>query len=161
MLIWFALFLKKELFSPAECEPLSPNNNHNALLPARTIYLAEDDVDDQEFLREALQNIDNTIQVVSFSTGIKFINGLSQAPDEQLPSLIVLDYNIPELNGAEILEQLTRADRYAGIPKVVWSTSDSELYRQNCLSFGASAYLVKPSSISGIAAVAKEMLTYC
>jgi CheY-like chemotaxis protein len=123
--------------------------------------MAEDDVDDQEFLQEALHSIDTSIRLVSFSTGIKFINALSETADEKLPTLIVLDYNIPELNGAEILEQLSKQERYVAIPKVVWSTSDSELYRQNCLAFGANAYLVKPSSVGGIARIAKEMLTYC
>lgn len=127
----------------------------------RTIFLAEDDLDDQEFLKEALHAIDGGVQLVSFSTGVKFMNGLSQTADENLPGLIVLDYNIPELNGAEILEQLSKQERYASIPKLVWSTSDSELYRRTCLAFGAKAYLVKPSSVSGITNIAHEMLTYC
>lgn len=84
-----------------------------------------------------------------------------ETEDPQLPCLIVLDYNIPEINGAEILEKLQQYHRYATIPKVVWSTSDSHLYRQNSLACGARAYLVKPSSISGIAEIAKEMLRFC
>lgn len=140
---------------------MPPVSNHTNSPLSRTIFLAEDDIDDQEFLKEALHAIDASVQLVSFSTGIKFMNGLSETSDEKLPDLIVLDYNIPELNGAEILEQLAKQERYAAIPKLVWSTSDSELYRQNCLAFGAKAYLVKPSSISGISAIAKEMLTYC
>lgn len=135
--------------------------NHTPKALPRIIFLAEDDVDDQEFLKEAFQRVDESVQLVPFSTGLKFINELSQTPDESLPSLIVLDYNLPELNGAEILKQLAELDRFAAIPKLVWSTSDSELYRQSSLSFGARAYLVKPSSVSGIADIAREMLTYC
>ena len=132
-----------------------------ATLDSRTIFLAEDDIDDQEFLTEALLSIDPKIKLVSFSSGLKFINRLNDTEDGNLPCLIVLDYNIPELNGAEILNQLKMVDRFANIPKVVWSTSDSQLFRENCLSCGARAYLVKPSSISGITAVAKEMLRFC
>lgn len=130
-------------------------------MPSRTIFLAEDDVDDQEFLTEALLSIDPEIRLISFSSGLKFINHLIATDDAKLPCLIVLDYNIPELNGAEILEQLKKDNRFADIPKVVWSTSDSQLFRKNCLSCGAKAYLVKPSSISGIKAIAKEMLLFC
>jgi CheY-like chemotaxis protein len=140
---------------------LSQNLNDRSLPNSRTIFLAEDDIDDQEFLKDALQTIDPAIQLVSFSSGLKFISRLSETDDQHLPCLIVLDYNIPEINGAEILEQLRKQDRYATIPKVVWSTSDSQLYRQNCLSCGARAYLVKPSSISGITEIAKEMLRFC
>lgn len=127
----------------------------------RTIFLAEDDIDDQEFLKDALLQIDPQIQLVSFSSGLKFIKRLAEIEDTQLPCLIVLDYNIPEINGAEILVQLRDQNRFAKIPKVVWSTSDSQLFRENCLACGAKAYLVKPSSINGIAEIAREMLRFC
>jgi CheY-like chemotaxis protein len=140
---------------------LSPNENNIKNPGTRTIFLAEDDIDDQEFLQDALLAIDPAVRLIAFSSGLKFINRLKETADEHLPCLIVLDYNIPELNGAEILEQLKLHDRYAGIPKVVWSTSDSQLYRETCLSNGAKAYLVKPSSITGIAEIAREMLHYC
>ena len=130
-------------------------------LPSRTIFLAEDDIDDQEFLTDALRSIDPKINLISFSSGLKFINRLLETKDEHLPCLIVLDYNIPEINGAEILNQLRNDNRFINIPKVVWSTSDSQLFRENCLACGAKAYLVKPSSISGITAIAKEMLRFC
>lgn len=128
---------------------------------SRTIYLAEDDLDDQDFLKEALRELDPSVKVVSFSSGLKFLNAIEEIPDENLPELIVLDYNIPELNGSEILNKLGRRSRYANIPKLVWSTSDSQLYRQTCLEGGADAYLVKPSSIRGISEIARTMLTYC
>lgn len=136
-------------------------NEHHTTTSHRTIFLAEDDIDDQDFLKEALQAIDPAIQLFSFSSGLKFMNHLSNTPDGGLPCLIVLDYNIPEINGAEILQQLQKEDRFLSIPKVVWSTSDSDLYRQTCLSRGAKAYLVKPSSINGISETARQMLAFC
>ena len=140
---------------------MSTAQSFASTLPSRTIFLAEDDIHDQEFLTDAFLSIDPKIKLVSFSTGLKFINRLFDTKDEHLPCLIVLDYNIPEINGAEILNHLKRDDRFLNIPKVVWSTSDSQLFRENCLACGAKAYLVKPSSISGIAAIAGEMLRYC
>jgi CheY-like chemotaxis protein len=126
----------------------------------RTIYLAEDDFDDQEFLQEAFSQLDPAINLVCFTSGLRFMKSLTSLADDMLPTLIVLDYNIPELNGEEILQQLQKHDRFSAIPKIVWSTSDSPLYRENCLSFGAQAYLVKPSSINGISEIAREMLRY-
>ncbi|HVF81160.1 MAG TPA: response regulator [Flavisolibacter sp.] len=126
-----------------------------------TIFFAEDDIDDQDFLKEAILSIDPDIRLTIFSSGLKFIKGITQLDEASLPGLIILDYNIPEINGAEILEQLKGEERYAAIPKIVWSTSDSELYRENCLRHGASSYLVKPSSMSGIHEMAKQMLRFC
>lgn len=139
---------------------MSSFNDHSNPV-TRTIFLAEDDIDDQEFLLDALMSIDPSIRLLPFSSGLKFVTRLHETADEHLPCLIVLDYNIPEMNGAEILEQLKLHSRYADIPKIVWSTSDSQHYRETCLACGARAYLVKPSSIVGINEIARQMLAYC
>jgi CheY-like chemotaxis protein len=153
---------KRIYFSPLLTEAHLPSQtNDKAAKSPRTIFLAEDDVDDQEFLKEAFLSIDPTIELVSFSSGLKFVNQLMETEDQHLPCLIILDYNIPEMNGADILGHLNQYPRFAALPKVVWSTSDSHLYRQTCLTCGASAYMVKPSSIGGIAETAKQMLRFC
>ena len=126
-----------------------------------TIFLAEDDIDDQEFLQDALITLNPEIKLTSFASGLKFMNHITRLEDILLPDLIILDYNIPEINGSEILEQLKKDERYSSIPKIVWSTSDSHLYRENCIKHGAAAYLVKPSSVVGIQRIAKEMLGHC
>lgn len=137
------------------------NQTHIDIDNRCTIFLAEDDIDDQDFLKEAILSIDPSIELVIFSSGLKFIRSISELHETLLPALIILDYNIPEINGAEILEELKKNKRYATIPKIVWSTSDSELYRQSCLTHGANIYLVKPSSMSGIHNMAKQMLDFC
>jgi CheY-like chemotaxis protein len=81
--------------------------------------------------------------------------------DIELPRLIVLDYNMPELNGAEILKELKRNPRYNGIPKIIWSTSGSELYKKQCLDSGAQEYFIKPSSMKELEVIARHLLTYC
>lgn len=121
------------------------------------ILLAEDDIDDQELLADTFSEIDPAIQLLIFSSGRTILKHLEHLGDAALPALIILDYNIPEMNGAEILKQL-EAPRYKGIVKLVWSTSDSPLYRDTCLALGASAYFVKPSSMSGIQQLARNML---
>ena len=134
--------------------------NHTKTNHSPTIFLAEDDIDDQELLEEALNEIDPHIKLISFSSGIKFIDHLKNTSDDDLPRLIVLDYNIPELNGAEILQQLNQENRFKDIIKIIWSTSDSHLYQKNCLALGAKAYLLKPSSITGIKEMVSKMLSF-
>jgi CheY-like chemotaxis protein len=124
------------------------------------IFLAEDDLDDQELLTEALHGIDPTIQLQSFTTGKKFISLLDSLPQHEIPELVILDYNIPEINGAEILKHLEDNKRYQEVVKLVWSTSNSALYEDSCLALGARAYLVKPSNISGLNELAVKMLSF-
>jgi CheY-like chemotaxis protein len=125
-----------------------------------TILLAEDDIDDQELLSDAFSEIDPSVQLISFSTGRKFLSYLENLADNEIPALIILDYNIPEINGAEILKIIEEDSRYRSIIKLVWSTSNSPMYENSCLSLGAKAYLVKPSNISDLTELAKKILSF-
>ncbi len=127
----------------------------------RIIFLAEDDADDQEFLIEALQRLDASVKVHVESSGEKALEYLIQVPAEFAPRLILLDYNLPKLNGQQILRQISDHDRYRNINKLVWSTSSSPLYEQACLEAGAQAYLVKPTDILGISRIAQVVLDHC
>ena len=127
----------------------------------RTIFLAEDDIDDQEFLEEALRALAPDILLKSFTSGLKFLQQLEKTADDFLPCLIVLDYNIPEINGADILRHLNQCNRYDHISKIIWSTSDSEFYKRSCLELGAKDYLIKPSSVAGIRKTAEVFLQFC
>jgi CheY-like chemotaxis protein len=124
------------------------------------IFLAEDDIDDQELLAEAFLLIDPTICLEFFSTAKKMINHLDGLTDAEIPNMIILDYNIPETNGAEILKHLGESQRYRPIVKLVWSTSNAALYENSCLALGARAYLVKPSNMSALNELAARMLAY-
>lgn len=118
-------------------------------------------MDDQELLGEALHSLEPSVNLVSFVTGKKFIDILENTAAESLPDLIILDYNIPEINGAEILQYLRQNERYSTINKVVWSTSNSDKFKTSCLELGAVDYIVKPSSLSGMQTLAETFLRYC
>lgn len=126
--------------------------------PRLTVLLAEDDLDDQELLQDAFSSIDPAIQLYSFSSGKKFLNHLENF--KALPDLLILDYNIPEMNGAEILRQINTQEQFKNVTKIVWSTSNSPFYMNTCLELGAQAYFVKPSTLAGLTQVARTMLSY-
>ena len=125
------------------------------------IFLAEDDIDDQELLVEAFAHLDKTISVKAINNGKKALSFLENLSPGNAPCLIVLDYNLPELSGAEILERLNQSGRFENVTKVVWSTSNSPVYESVCIALGAKAYLVKPNDISGINRLAQLMLQMC
>jgi two-component system alkaline phosphatase synthesis response regulator PhoP len=68
---------------------------------------------------------------------------------------------MPEQNGADILENLKTRDRYADIPKIIWSTSGTETFRKKCLDLGAEDYIIKPSRVSELVQAIKHMISYC
>ena len=130
-------------------------------LPSKFILLGEDDADDQEMLKEVFRSIDTAFVLFFVNNGKEIISALEKLKDDQMPCLIVLDYNMPGLSGADILRELSTNERYKNIPKVVWSTSGSEKFRSICLELGAVDYVIKPNNVVGLEEVARYMLSLC
>jgi CheY-like chemotaxis protein len=82
-------------------------------------------------------------------------------PGNDLPCLIILDYNMPGLNGGQVLKAICQSMRYKSIPKIIWSTSDDMHNIKTCMDTGATTYLVKPFNLSEIRNQAKQMIEYC
>lgn len=140
--------------------PLTPPDQ-KAIAPdlyPKFILLGEDDIDDEDLLKEIFSDIDSTIALQFINTGRKVLSTLEAMSSHHLPSLIVLDYNMPELNGAEILKILKDNPRYDHIPKVIWSTSGSDVYKKKCLELGAKEYVIKPSSINDLTAIVLRLV---
>ncbi|WP_295128187.1 response regulator [uncultured Chitinophaga sp.] len=126
----------------------------------RLILLAEDDSDDHELLRNAFTEIDPSWQIVCITNGKKFVNYLEQISDGELPALLILDYNIPELTGVEVVEALNHHGRYLGIPKIIWSTSSSPIYKAKSIELGVADYVIKPSDLASFKDIAHHMLSF-
>jgi CheY-like chemotaxis protein len=122
------------------------------------ILIADDDQEDLELLSEVLLQLDESAKLHMVNNGSMVINYLKKASDDELPSLIVLDYNMPNMNGAEVLEQLCNDPRYQKIPKIVWSTSNNSNYIRECLEKGATSYFVKPATHKILQEQAAQML---
>ena len=129
--------------------------------PSKFILLGEDDPDDQEMLKEVFTSIDTAFVLFFVNNGREIISALEKLKDEQMPCLIVLDYNMPGLNAADILRELSTNERYKNIPKVVWSTAGSEKFRSLCLELGALDYVIKPNNITDLERIARYMLSLC
>jgi CheY-like chemotaxis protein len=129
--------------------------------PSKFILLGEDDPDDQEMLTEVFSSIDRSFILLFVNNGKEVISALTKLHDDQLPCLIVLDYNMPGLNGSDILKEVGQNERYKDIPKVVWSTSGSDKFKKLCLELGALDYVIKPSTSNELEKIARYMLSYC
>lgn len=121
------------------------------------ILLAEDDPDDQAMLIEALSAVDLEINVICVRDGKEAFEYLHRCRSSFLPSLILMDYNMPILMAPDILEILAADQRYKTIPKWVWSTSTREEYVYRCMSHGASGYFSKPNDIAGLKTIVDKI----
>ena len=127
-------------------------------IKAKIILLADDDIEDQEILEDAIRNIEPVTDIRLVANGQQVIEFLHNCRDIDLPSLIILDYKMPILNAAEVLDRIYHNVRFQAIPKVVWSSSRQPEHVKNCLDKGASNYFVKPNKINDLRAIVKQML---
>lgn len=124
----------------------------------KRILLADDDQEDLELLTEVLLQLEAETKLHTVNNGSMVLDYLDKAGDDELPSLIVLDYNMPNMNGAEVLEQLCKDPRYQNIPKIIWSTSNNSSYIKECMEKGATSYFVKPATHKTLQEQAVQML---
>ncbi|MGZ5248126.1 MAG: response regulator [Flavitalea sp.] len=125
------------------------------------VLLAEDDEDDKEFIRLAFEKVAAKQRLHIADNGQEALNFLIPLKENDLPCLIVLDLNMPVLNGLQTLEALKKIPKFQKIPIVIFSTSDNTEDKSRCLSQGAVEYLVKPSSLTDIVKTVGGMLQYC
>ena len=124
------------------------------------ILLADDNLDDQSFIRDAFSYVNANIELEILNDGQELLEHLHIIKNEEIPSLIVLDYNMPKLNGVQVLEILLREKRLATVPKIMLSTSFYQHHIDLCLKMGADGYLIKPDNVFAWKKVVLNMLSY-
>ena len=109
------------------------------------ILVVDDDAEDQLILDTFFQEAGMHGLVAYRENGQEALYYLERINhDSLLPRLIVLDLNMPILNGTQTLFQLKQAMRFRNIPVIIFSTSQNETEKRKCLSLGAVDYMVKP-----------------
>lgn len=124
------------------------------------ILLADDNLDDQSFIRDAFSYLNTGVELQIVDGGQEVLHYLKLKKDNELPGLIVLDYNMPEINGAEVLHFLNQEERYKSIPKIILSTSVYKKHIDYCLQIGAVGYLIKPSNFFDWKKLTHKLLDY-
>ncbi len=108
------------------------------------ILLVDDDEDDQVFFTEAIEEMDASIHCSIAENGKKALIKLNESAD--LPDIIFMDINMPELNGFDCLKELKKCVRLRTIPVIMLSTSVSTRDKTSAIELGAEMFFTKPSS---------------
>ena len=125
-----------------------------------TILWADDDVDDLQMMREILMKNNKDFNLVEVGNGKQALEYLENKPDADLPCLIILDINMPVLDGKEALSFIKRNERLSDIPVVVFTTSASELDKLYCKRLGTEM-ITKPPSYTKLESVVVKLLEMC
>ena len=122
----------------------------------KRLLLIDDDHDDHEFFLDALQEIDSSITCAAFFDGDQALKQLKNG--SEVPDLIILDTNMPKLNGKQILAELRRIPNLKEVPVVMYSTIFSDRDNIELTNLGATHCLSKPSRFGEFRSSLKEIL---
>ena len=129
----------------------------NQMNRVRKILYADDDLDDKTWVTEASQMLDYSLDIDFVENGREVFDYLK---NWEPPALIVLDLNMPELDGRQTLQKLKASQEYKEIPVVIVTTSSNKVDVDICNRLGASLYLVKPDSHSEWQQIIRQLVPY-
>ena len=112
------------------------------------ILIVDDDADDREIIKDAFLSNNEDHEYIFLENGEKLLEYLEFNLAENLPSLILLDLNMPGKDGREILKEIKSDKRYNHIPVVVFTTSSSERDRLIAYGLGANCFITKPDTFN-------------
>lgn len=124
-----------------------------------SILMVDDDVEDHLIMRGYFEDLQQGDVVKFVCNGQEAVNYLGDA-EVTYPQLIVLDLNMPIMNGTQTLLHIKRDPNLKHIPVIVYSTSENENEKRKCLSFGAVDYIVKPMGYAEGLELTKQFVSY-
>jgi CheY-like chemotaxis protein len=128
-----------------------------------TLLLAEDNLPDALLVQEAIKLEKLPLQVhvaVDGEKAIDFVEKAEADPNRECPHLLVLDLNLPKIDGFEVLRRVRAGGKCKDVPVLVFTSSDSPDDRSEAASLGAE-YFRKPISyleFLGIGAILRRLL---
>jgi len=132
-------------------------------LKAIDILLVEDNPGDVRLTQEALLDakVRNSLHVVHNGVeALAFLRHTGKYAQEQYPDLILLDLNLPQMSGSEVLEQIKGDEKLRRIPVVVLTTSQAEQDILRSYNLHANAYVVKPVDLEQFIVVVKSIESF-
>ena len=118
-----------------------------------TILVVDDSPTIRRMVRTALAGLNDAV-FVEAGSGLEAIETLATTPVHAL----VLDLNMPDMHGLDVLGFLRSHDQYRALPVLILTTRGDDVSRGAALKAGASAYLTKPFSPSTLVSAVRDLL---
>lgn len=129
--------------------------------PKNIVFYADDDLDDLELVKDAFAQYSENVEVVTATDGsraLAYLNNLNH--NDNLPCLIILDINMPVINGKEVLMRLREMEQVQSIPVVLFTTSSQPIDKSFAKKYNAG-FITKPIDVKQMALIADEFIEHC
>jgi CheY-like chemotaxis protein len=120
-----------------------------------TIFIAEDDEDDQFLLRTAFSSAAKSCDLVFFANGEQLVQRLQQP--NQHPTLVLLDLNMPVLDGFQTLQKIRQQDLYRTLPVIILTTSSQRDDITKAYALGANSFITKPHQYTDLVQTVQQL----
>jgi two-component system chemotaxis response regulator CheY len=118
------------------------------------ILIVDDSPTIRRMVKASLAALSGPREFIEASSGLEAIERLAIGPVE----LMVLDLNMPDMHGLEVLGFVRSHTKYRQVPVIILTTRGDEASRAAALEAGATAYITKPFTPGGLATKARELL---
>ena len=127
------------------------------MIADKIVYLADDDHDDRNMIKEALENADPDVYVIEAQNGLEVIANIQNAQDLS-NSVVIVDMRMPVRNGLEVIRILRNTPRYIQLPIIMMTGSNDEELKIEAIKAGANGFITKPISMNTISIIAVDII---
>jgi CheY-like chemotaxis protein len=126
-----------------------------------TILYMDDDSDDLEIISDAFLRYTNELKVLHARNGLEGIEQLQKMKEAQrMPCLIIMDINMPVMDGKKALQKIRQSEEFPEIPIVIFSTSNRQEDKDFAREWGAD-FITKPNSYKNLETLVGEFVKRC
>ena len=126
----------------------------------KSILVVDDDAEDRLLLKDAFDEVHFGAETHFEDNGEKAIRFLQDCLKQDcVPQLVILDLNMPKLNGTQTLKWIKDQPELRHITVVIYSTSLNPIEKAECLALGAHSYLVKPITYKESILIAENLIS--
>ncbi|MGI8600595.1 MAG: response regulator [Chitinophagaceae bacterium] len=123
-----------------------------------SIAIVDDDADDREIIKDAFAVSGKSAECILLENGDALIDFLTSSPASGLPSLIMLDLNMPGKDGREALKDIKSNNQLQTIPIIVFTTSSSSKDKQVVYELGANCFITKPDTFNKLVDLTQSII---
>jgi chemotaxis family two-component system response regulator Rcp1 len=121
------------------------------------VLLIEDNPGDADLIKETLEETGLRLAISVAVDGAQAMYSLFRTTTATLPVLILLDLNLPRMDGRQVLAEIKRHEKLKRIPVVVLTSSDAEQDVHRCYDLNASCYVTKPVGLDSFQSVVRSI----
>jgi CheY-like chemotaxis protein len=132
-----------------------------SIAPKNIVVYADDDPDDLDLVQDAFAQYSKNVEVLTFMDGSQVLSYLERLSNyDPSPCLIILDINMPIINGKEALIRIREMNRYKSVPVVLFTTSSLPMDESFASRYHAG-FVTKPIEAKQMEIITDQFINHC